>query len=79
MRELVDVMSVHFFTNSIKVDVDVDGNEMSPLIFNTHNIRETIGSFARGPYYHLLKRYVFILLVIVWTKTKTVTSVSHSF
>ena len=73
------MMSVHFLTNLIKVDVDVDGNEMSPLIFNTHNIRETIGSFARGPYYHLLKRYVFILLVIVWTKTKTVTSVSHSF
>ena len=26
------------------------------------NIRETIDSFARGPYYHLFKRYVFILL-----------------
>ena len=68
-----------FFTNLIKVDVDVDGNEMSPLIFNTHNIRETIGSFARGPYYHLLKRYVFILLAIMRTETKTVTSVNHSF
>ena len=32
------------------------------LIFNTRNIRETIDSFARGPYYHLVKRYVFILL-----------------
>ena len=79
MRELVDVMSVHFFINSIKVGVDVDGNEMSPLIFNTQNIREKIGSFARGPYYHLLKRYVFILSVKMWTKTKTVTSVNHSF
>ena len=56
------MMSVHFFTNLIKIDVDVDGNEMSPLIFNTHNIRETTGSFAHGPYYHLVRRYVFILL-----------------
>ena len=31
-------------------------------IFDTRNIREIIDSFARGPYYHLFKRYVFILL-----------------
>ena len=46
------------FTNLIKVDVDV--NEM------------TIDSFARGPYYHLFQRYVFILLTKMWTETKTV-------
>ena len=34
-------------------------------IFNTHNSRETIDSFARGQRYHLLKRYVFI-----WVLTK---------
>ena len=73
------MMSVHFFTNLIKVDVDVDGNEMSPLMFNTHSIRETIGSFARGPYYYLLKRYVFILLAKMRSETKTVTSVNHSY
>ena len=30
-------------------------------IFNTRNIQETIDSLARGPYYSLFKRYVFIL------------------
>ena len=29
-------------------------------LFNTHNIRETVDSFARGPYYHIFKRYVFL-------------------
>ena len=43
-------------------------------IFNTRNIRETIDSFARGPYYHLFKRYVFILLTKMRTGTKTVPS-----
>ena len=41
-------------------------------LFNTRNIRETVDSFARGPYYHIFKRYVFILLTKMWTKTKTV-------
>ena len=31
--------------------------------FNTRNIRETIDSFARGPYVHLFNRYVFTLMV----------------
>ena len=63
------------FTNVIKVDVDVDVDEMSLLnIFNTRNIRETIDSFARGPYYHLFKRYVLILSTKMRTETKTVPS-----
>ena len=40
-------------------------------IFNTRNIRETIDSFASGSYYHLFKRYVFILLTKMRTETKT--------
>ena len=32
-------------------------------IFNTRNIRETIESFASGPYYHLFKRYVIVYFV----------------
>ena len=32
-------------------------------IFHTRNIRETIKSFARGPYYHLFKRYVCVYFV----------------
>ena len=43
-------------------------------IFDTRNIREIIDSFARGPYYHLFKRYVFILLTKMRTETKTVPS-----
>ena len=63
------------FTNVIKVDADVDVNECHYLMFNTYNIRETIDSFARGPYYHLFKRYVFILLTKMRTQTKTVPSI----
>ena len=48
-------------------------------IFNTRNIRETIDSFARGPYYHLFKRYVFILLTKMRTETKTVPSTWYIF
>ena len=40
-------------------------------IFNTRNIRETIDSFASGSYYHLFKRYLFILLTKMRTETKT--------
>ena len=47
------------FTNVIRVDIDGDVNEMSLLNINTRNIRETMDSFARGPYYHLFKRYMF--------------------
>ena len=53
------------FTNLIKVDVDVDV---------MCKIRETINSFARGPYYYLFKRYVFILLTKMRTKAKIVPS-----
>ena len=38
------------FTNLIKVDVDIDVNEMSLSKINTRNFRETIYSVARGPY-----------------------------
>ena len=48
-------------------------------MFNTYNIRETIDSFARGPYYHLFKRYVFILLTKMRTETKTVPSTWYIF
>ena len=40
-------------------------------IFNTRNIRETMDSFGRGSYYHLFKRYLFILLKKMRTETKT--------
>ena len=40
-------------------------------IFNTRNIRETIDSSASGSYYHLFKRYLFILLTKMRTETKT--------
>ena len=63
------------FTNVIKVDADVDVNECHYWMFNTYNIRETIDSFARGPYYHLFKRYMFILLTKMRTQTKTVPSI----
>ena len=65
------------FTNIIKVEVDV--NEMSLLNIQHENIRETIDSFVRGPYYHLFKRYVFILLIKIRTETKTVPSTKHIF
>ena len=67
------------FTNVIKVDADVDVNECHYWMFNTYNIRETIDSFARGPYYHLFKRYVFILLTKMRTETKTVPSTWYIF
>ena len=38
------------FTNLIKVDVDIDVNEMSLSKINKRNFRETIYSVARGPY-----------------------------
>ena len=50
------------FTNSIKVDVDVNGCHYQ--IFNLRNIREI----------HLFDRYVFILLTKMRIKTKTVPS-----
>ena len=53
------------FTNLIKVDVDVDV---------MCKIRETINSFASGPYYYLFKRYVFILLTKMQTEAKIVPS-----
>ena len=58
------------FTNLIKVDVDVDV---------MCKIRETINSFARGPYYYLFKRYVFILLTKMRTKAKIVPSTWYIF
>ena len=67
------------FTNVIKVDADVDVNECHYWMFNTYNIRETIDSFARGPYYHLFKRYVFILLKKMQIETKTVPSTLYIF
>ena len=48
-------------------------------IFDTRNIREIIDSFARGPYYHLFKRYVFILSKKMRTETKTVPSTRYIF
>ena len=41
--------------------------------FNTRNIRETIDSFARGPYVHLFNRYVFTLMVgaFLWGRAFT--------
>ena len=51
------------FTNLINVDVDV-----------MCKIRETINSFASGPYYYLFKRYVFILLTKMRTEAKIVPS-----
>ena len=48
-------------------------------IFDTRNIREIIDSFARGPYYHLFKRYVFILLKKMQIETKTVPSTLYIF
>ena len=53
------------FTNLIKVDVDVDV---------MCKIRETINSFASGPYYYLFQRYVFILLTKMRTEAKIVPS-----
>ena len=37
------------FTNVLKVDVDVDVTRCHYWIVSTRSIRETIGSFARGP------------------------------
>ena len=48
-------------------------------IFNTRNIRETIDTVARDPYYHLFNQYVFILLTKMRTETKTVPSTIHYF
>ena len=44
-----------------------------------HNIWETIDSFARGPYHHLFKWYMFILLTKMQTETKTVPSTWYIF
>ena len=41
--------------------------------------RAIFDSFARGPYYHLFKRYVFILLTKMRTETKTVPSTWYIF
>ena len=48
-------------------------------VYNMRNIWETIDSFPRGPYYHLFKRYVFILLTKMRTETKTVPSTWYIF
>ena len=48
-------------------------------IFDTRNIREIIDGFARDPYYHLFKQYVFILLKKMQIETKTFPSILYIF
>ena len=48
-------------------------------IFITCNNRETINSFARGPYVSSFNWYVFILLTKMRTETKTVPSTWYIF
>ena len=47
--------------------------------FSMYIIKETIDNFARGPCYHLFKRYVFVVLAKMRTETKTVPSTWYIF
>ena len=67
-----------YFTNVIKLDVDVNEMSLSLNIWHAQHSRNN-WQLCTWSYYHLFKRYLFILLTKMQTETKTVPSTWYIF